>query len=93
MAPFENIYEHTRNGILIVFCTLPLRTKQLEPRLNNAFRLNILLLAHVYMSAMFCEGACGASAKRIDPDQPAQSAQADLSRHVLPLVKCLHIRL
>ena len=33
-----------------------------------------------------------ASAKGIDPSQPAQSAQADMARNLLPLVNFIHVK-
>ena len=37
-------------------------------------------------------GELNVSAKSIDPCQPAQSAQADMGRNLLPIVQFLHVQ-
>ena len=41
------------------------------------------------MNRSLLKTVLSASAKSIDPGQPAQSAQADLGRKFLPLVNCI----
>ena len=44
------------------------------------------------MCLLYVKRGFNASAKSIDPGQPAQNAQADLGRYFLPSVNCLYIK-
>ena len=46
----------------------------------------------MYISRTLSKAGFIASAKNVSPGQPAQSAQADLSRHFLLLAHFLHVK-